>query len=102
MANFTFPDNNVSGIIEFLNYTNSTTGGFLGIGILIIIGFVSFFATKSYTSERAMAFAGFITLISAILMRFIGLINDQTMFIVIVLFVLSVIFLMRERDIEEV
>jgi len=102
---FPYPDNNITGIVTFLQHVNSMTvvGGtsFLGVGILIIIGFVSFLSTKAYSSDKALGFAGFLTLISAILLRFMELINDSVLIITVIIFIASVIFLMRERGIEE-
>lgn len=105
MATFAYPDLNITGIVTFLQYVNSLTvvggTGFLGVGMLIIIGFVSFLATKAYSFERALGFSAFLTLISAIFLRFLELINDVVLFLVIVLFICSIILLMRERNVEE-
>lgn len=99
---FDYPDNNITGIVDFLKYTNTLADGWLGAAILIIVGMVSFLATKSYTSERALGFASFLTLISAIFLRFLDLINDWILAFTIIFFIGSVLFLMRERDVEEV
>jgi len=69
--------------------------------MLIIIGFVSFLATKAYSFERALGFSAFLTLVSALFLRFLELINDAILLIVIVIFIGSVILLMRERGVEE-
>lgn len=106
MANFPYPDENVSGIMEFLQYVNSLTdtgaGGLLGIGILIIVGFVSFLSAKAFGSDKALGFSAFLILIVSILLRFMNLINDATLFICIVIFVGGFIYLIRERRVEEV
>ena len=105
MSTFIYPSNNITGIVTFLQYVNTLTvvggTGFLGVGMLIIIGFVSFLATKAYSFERALGFSAFLTLISAILLRFLELINDAILFLVVVIFIGSVILLMRERGVEE-
>jgi len=108
MATFLYPGENITGIIPFLKYVNSLTAidavgntGLLGVGMLIIIGFVSFLATKAFSFERALGFSAFLTLISAIFLRFLSLISDAILFLVIVLFIGSVILLMRERNVEE-
>ncbi len=104
MSMFEQPEN-ITSMLSFLKYVSTLTevGGvpFLGIGMLLAIGFVSFLVTKAYTFERAAGFASFITLMSAILLRFMNLINDVILFFVAVLFVGSVIMLMRERNVEE-
>ncbi len=102
---FDYPSNNITGIVAFLQYVNTLTEiggtGFLGAGMLIIIGFVAFLATKAYSFDRALGFSAFLTLISAVFLRFLNLINDVVLFLVIVLFVGSVILLIRERNVEE-
>jgi len=101
MAIFVGPNNTIVGAINFLTYTNSLCQGLLGVGMLIIIGFVAFVSTKTYSGDRAFGFAAFLSLISAILLRFLSLINDIILFLVIVIFICAVINLMRERSVEE-
>ena len=102
MAVFSYPPENMTGIIDFLTYTNYLTDGFLGAGFLIIIFMVSFLSTKTFTYERAFAFSSFLTMISAILLRFMSLINDWILSLTVILLVFSVILLMRERSVERV
>lgn len=102
---FDYPSNNITGIVTFLQYVNTLTEigetGFLGAGILIMVGFVSFLATKAYSFDRALGFSSFLTLITAIFLRFLNLINDVILFLVIVIFIASVVLLIRERNVEE-
>jgi len=102
---FAYPSNNMTGIVTFLQYVNTLTEiggtGFLGAGMLIIIGFVSFLATKAYSFERALGFSAFLTLISAIFLRFLNLINDVILFLIIVIFIVALVLLIRERNVEE-
>jgi len=95
------PSNNITGILTFLQYVNTLVEGFLGISFLIMIGMVSFLSTKVYTYERALAFSTFLTMICAILLRFIGLVNDATMTFCIIAFIGAVLLLMRERGAEK-
>lgn len=97
---FRYPDNNITGIVSLMQYSNELTSGLLGVGFLIIIGFVAFISTKRYGTEESFGFAGFITMISAILLRFLDMISDDVLLIVVVLFILSVIGLMRKRNVE--
>lgn len=95
------PDNNLTGILTFLQYVNTLVDGFLGIAFLLMVGLVSFLSTKVYTYERALSFSTFLTMICAILLRFIGLVNDATMTFCIIMFIGSTILLMRERGSEK-
>jgi len=98
MATVDYPGNNMTSIVDLIDYVNNITGGIglFGIGMLIIIFFVSFLSTKAYTFSRAFGFASFLTMISGIFLRFLGLINDAVFFITVVLFVISLIFLIGE------
>ena len=87
---------------DFLVYTNYLVNGMLGVGILLFIGAVAYLTNKSYSYERAIGFSAFLTLISAILLRFLSLINDTVMFVCIALFVGSLIILFKERESEGV
>lgn len=105
MVVFTDPSGNMTSLVEFIQYTNSLVSigetGLIGVAILIIVGFVSFLASKSYTFERASGYASFLTLITAIFLRFLELINDAVLFLVIVIFIGSLALLVRERSVEE-
>lgn len=96
-----YPNESIQGLIGFIQYTNGLVGGWLGPAMLIVIGFVAFITTKNYSTDRALGFASFLTLISGIFLRFLNLINDSVLFTVIVIFIISLIFLIRERGTEE-
>lgn len=105
MAVFSTPDNNMTGLIGLLQYANELTKGdgetgIFGIAILIVVAFVSFLSTKGYSADRSLGFTGFLCLIVAIFLRFLGLINDMIMVITVVLFIGVLIFLMSERNRE--
>jgi len=87
---------------DFLVYTNYLAKGMLGVGILVFIAAVAYLSNKSYSYERAIGFSAFLTLISAILLRFLSLINDTAMFVCIALFVGSLVILIKERESEGV
>ena len=97
----TYPNESIQGMVGFMQYTNTLVNGWLGPGMLIMIGLVSFLATKNFTTDRAFGFASFITMIAALFLRFMDLINDGILYMVAVIFIASLIFLMRERDTEE-
>jgi hypothetical protein len=101
-----FPDvpNNITGISDLINHasnlvnTNSPISGFFGIGILIVIAVVSFISAKTFSSEKAFAFSGFLTVISAIILRFMGLISDGIMYVAVIAFTSIVIWLWASRQ----
>ena len=103
---FPYPSENITGITGLINHvanlvdTNSTIGGFFGIGLLIVIAAVSFISAKVVSTDKAFAFAGFLTLLSAILFRFMNLISDGIMYAVIIAFTAIVIWLWSSRQQE--
>lgn len=102
---FAYPDNNITGLVPLLQYINDLTYvngvAYLGIAILIAVFFVSFLATKTFTSDRAFGFSTFLTMIVAVFLRFLSLINDWVFALTIIIFIISLIILMRERSVEE-
>jgi len=104
---FPAPPENLTGVVGLLNHvadlvnTNSPIPGFFGIGLLIVIAVVSFISAKTFSSEKAFAFSGFLTMLSAILLRFMNLINDAVMYIVVIAFAAIVIWLWNSRQQEE-
>jgi len=101
VAPFKYPGNEIVGFVTFLQYINTElTGGMFGPAMLIVIGFVSFLATKAYSTDRALGFSAFLTVISAVLLRFMSLINDNILFMTVVLFIIAMIYLIKERNVE--
>jgi hypothetical protein len=47
--------NNATGIVEMLNYNNTVTDNFFGVGIIIAVFFVLFVAMKSHETETALS-----------------------------------------------
>jgi inner membrane protein involved in colicin E2 resistance len=105
MAN-PFPDvpSNISNIVDLVLHasnlvnTNATIGGFFGTGILIAIAVSSFLVSKAFSSEKSLAFSGFLTLLCTILFRFLNLINDAVLYIVVILFTASFLWLWASRQ----
>lgn len=105
MAVFNYPDNNITGLVSLMEYVNELTKGdgetgIFGVAILIVVAFVTFLSTKGYSADKSLGYTGFLCLIVAILLRFLNLISDAIMIIVLVLFVGVIIFLMIERNKE--
>ena len=97
---------NVSGIVDLLRHAanlidvSSPIQGLFGLGILIVIAVVAFITAKAFSSEKAFAFSGFLTLLSAILLRFMGFISDGIMYGVVIAFTAIVIWLWSSRQQE--
>lgn len=106
MAIFAEP-NNITGVVQMLQYVNSVTdaggtGGLLGVGLLIIIGAVSFLSMRGFSYEKTLSSSTFFVMIIAVFLRFLELINDGVLVFTIALFVVSLYFLHRDRSFQEI
>lgn len=97
-APFPYPTDNITGILSLMNHANNITDGFLGIGLLIIIAVLMIVLTKGYRTEVSFGFAAFITLILSILLRFMNMITDGVLYIVIVAFVAILVWLWKSKE----
>lgn len=96
---FPYPSN-MTSVVGLMGFTNTLVNGNLGIGILLAVGVVSFLVSKAFSTEKALAFSMFLTLLSAILFRFMNLINDIVLYFVVIGFVGVVIWLYVSRNQE--
>jgi len=99
---FVAPPDNMTGFVEFLQYTNYLTGNLIGLGILLVIYIVSFIATKAYPSDRSIIFSAFFGTIVAILLRFLDLIGDVLLTVSILILAGALWYLYNERGSEQV
>lgn len=82
---------NLTLIPELLTTANDYTGGILGVVILIIVGFGSFFLTSSYSTADGLITSSFITMIVSIFLFFLGLLNDYYTWIMVIVFIITLI-----------
>lgn len=103
---FPLPED-VSSPLGQLFYFNSLTdvgsGGFVGLGLLILFGFVLWLMMKAFSYEKGLAVSMFITSICGVLMRFVtyqgqSLISDYQMYGCIIIFVISLFLLQKEAS----
>lgn len=99
---FPWPGENMTSVFSLLNYANVLTDNFLGTGILITIAVISIIVSKSFSSDKAFGFAGFLCLIVAILLRFMSLISDMVLYITIIAFIAIMIWIYSIREQETV
>lgn len=92
MAQYPYPEN-VSNLTSWFVYSNTITGGWFVSLFLLAIFCVAFFGLKTYSTHRAFASAGFITLITATIMRILGLIPNIILIASITICAVGVIWL---------
>ena len=95
---FTVTDSTLIGLLLKINsFTDIGQGGMLGIIILIIVGGGLFMMMRAYGNERALAVSSIVTAIIGILLRIIALVGDQVLWICISIFIIGVLFLIKEQ-----
>jgi len=90
-------------LFYFNNLTDVGAGGFVGIGLLVLFGFVLWLMMKAFSYEKGFAVSLFITSLSGVLMRFVtyqgqSLISDYQMYGCIIIFVISLFLLQKESS----
>lgn len=97
---FAYPSSNLTSIEQLLPFVNTLTGGFFGVVVLLMIFVITFIAGKSFSTEKALSFSGFLTLIVGIMFRMLGLINDGVLTFLIIGFIGIVIYMFFSRQQE--
>jgi hypothetical protein len=86
--------------VEMLAKINSFTdigpGGIMGIFILLVVGCTLWLMMKGYGNERAFGVTGLILGVIAVFLRLFSLINDGTLYIIIIFAVVGIILLLKE------
>lgn len=104
MAIFNF-DTNATDFIGMLKDINTFSdmgqGGIVGIVILLLTFAGAFLVSKAFSFEKSFGYAGFATAIIGMFLGAMGLINAFTFEVVLVLLVISLFFLWKERSNEE-
>lgn len=76
-------------IADLMKTANMYSEGWLGLGLLIIIFAVTFFALRGYDVRKSFATSCLITSISAILLRVIGIVNDLVFWVCLILAIIG-------------
>lgn len=79
-------------ILGLVQSANSLTDNLLGVSLLMVIWVVIFVALKNYFTQAAMVTASFITMIVGILFFISGLVGQEIMIGVVVIFAISIIY----------
>jgi hypothetical protein len=88
MTNVTDANN----LLDIVTATSGLVDDMLGVFILVLVWVVTFISLKNYYTSAAIVTAGFLTMISSIMLFIIGLISQQILLMCIVLFAVSIIY----------
>jgi len=96
-------DNLIGGFIDNVaGFLDVGAGSMMGIGFILVIGLVSFIASKEFSYDRAMGVSGFITLIAGFIILRLGWISNQIFILVVIYFAIGLYYLVKERGGEEI
>lgn len=87
------PGENVTNVIELMNWTSETSGGILFPGLIFITGTIIFLATKAFSAQIAFATSVFIVSLLSIIATFLGWMNPTYMYLTFVLVGISLLML---------
>ena len=91
---------NVTGFSSLMTYVNTEIGGILGIGLLFAIVFISMLALIQWGSDRAFASTSVIGLVTALFLRYMGLLNEIFVYLFLVLMMISAVWLYKNSTSE--
>lgn len=97
-APFPYPGDNWTSALDLFTHANTITDGFLGTGILIVVSIISFISMKAFSTDKAVIYSAFLCFVLAILFRFLNLISDAVLYVVIILFGASMVWLYMVKD----
>ena len=88
----TFPEQ-----LEYFNsLTDTGTGGILGIAILLVIGASLFGMMKAFSFDKALGVSMLITSFLGILLGILGLVDNKTIYICLILLVYALFQLFKK------
>lgn len=95
---FSLENSSLIGMIQKIDsFTDVGQGGVLGILFILVIGGILFLMMRAFGNEKAFPVAMLVTSVLGILVRILGFINDQTLYVCIGLLIVSVLLLIREQ-----
>lgn len=95
---FRVEDPSLFGMLNKINsFTDVGQGGILGIFILLVVGGSLILIMRERGNERAFPVAALVTSIIGVLLRIINWINDTIFWVCVALFVVGVIYLIKEQ-----
>lgn len=80
--------------VQFVQGVNQLAGGYFGLVIILGIFSIFFFGLKYYDSKKALATSLFITSVLGMLLRWVGVINDQVFLICVLAMIISAVGLL--------
>ena len=96
------PANLIGGFFSWIGEVlDLGSGSMWGIGVLLVIGMVSFLASKNYSYDRAMGVSGFISVVAGFIILRLGWINTQVFILACIWFVIGLYYLVKDRGGEE-
>lgn len=89
---------NLTLVTELLPVADAYTSGVIGIAILLIIGFGTLFLTSAFSSRDGLIVSTFVSMVSALFLKYLGLLGDAPLVITAILFLISIIIGFSTKD----
>lgn len=96
VSNYSSPEN-ITRIFEFIKWENSITNFMLGNMIVFMIFIVFFIALKRFPTKSAFAAASFISMITAIFLRVLGIVHPLVVLATIIATAIAAIALAMDE-----
>lgn len=82
---------NLTQVTSLLTTADTFTGGLLGIGIWLIIGFGSLMLTSNYDMKESLIASSFILMITSFFLKYLNLISDFFLWLPAIIFIVAII-----------
>ena len=82
-----------NGLLDVFKMGNSMSDGVFGVLILVMVWLVVFMRLKMYSTPSAITAAGFVMVLTAVLLFITGLIGQNILMVAIVIFGISMIIM---------
>lgn len=89
---------NVTNYVQMLEYANRVSEGWFGVGIILSFFIIIFVASMAYGAKRAFVSSAFLTIILALLLRIMNVINNYIFIFASVVFFIAMILMWQKDD----
>jgi len=90
---------NLTRVTELLTYADTYTGGYLGVIILLTLGFGTYLLTSQFSTKESLVASSFVMMTLGFFLKFFfGLISDIWVYGSVCFFIAAIIFSFASKD----
>jgi len=91
--------NNLTRVTELITTANNYTGGYLGVIILLVLGFGTFLLTSQFSTKESFVASSFVMFTLSLLLKFFfGLVGDIWVYGSLIFFIAAIAFSFASRE----